>query len=208
MPDPSRLAEIAARVVSEGGPLDGLYDCACMLNVGRGGAPKLPAVAIATWKVLARAGHARSAYNLGVAYEDAIGVERDAPRAAKLYAVAAAAGELRAANNLALMLMEGRGVPQDDSRAAALLIPAAAQGMPEARDNLAALYLEGRGMPRDEGRAYNLWVSNSLDSNPMALTALNGTVKLSILGWVVRPPEHDHAALLQLLATANPVPAD
>jgi TPR repeat protein len=110
--DPARLADLAASEVAAGRPLDPLYDLACMLSAGRGGAPRLPDVAIATWKVLGRAGHARSNFILGVAYEEAIGVARDAPRTVRLYAAAAAAGELRAANNLAFMHMGGRGVPQ------------------------------------------------------------------------------------------------
>lgn len=101
----------------------------------------------------AEAGLAVAQFNLGVAYDQGVGVSQDYAAAANWYRQAADQGNAGAMFNLALLYYKGRGVPQDYVAAADWYRKAADQGDVDAQNNLASMYGIGRGLTQDYATA-------------------------------------------------------
>ena len=71
------------------------------------------ATALREWTSLAEQGDATAQINLGVMYEDGIGIPKDLKIAVKWYKIAAEQGDARAQVNLGLMYAQGFGVIPD-----------------------------------------------------------------------------------------------
>ena len=69
--------------------------------------------ALAEFRPLAEQGYASAQYNLGVMYDNGLGVPQDYREAAKWYRFAAEQGKVKAQSNLASMYTHGQGVPED-----------------------------------------------------------------------------------------------
>lgn len=110
-------------------------------------------VARKLWEELARDGDAQAMNNLGVIYDQGIGVEPDIGRAVHWFAEAANAGNPAGMSNYGRMLEQGRGLPVNPAEAARWFDMAARQGQPEAQYNLGYLYEHGRGVERDDSAA-------------------------------------------------------
>src|SRR5438128_525990 len=80
--------------------------------------------------------HADAQFNLGVMYEDGIGVSQDHHTAVTWYRKAAEQGHAKAQNNLGTMFVKAQGVPQDYDSAVDWFRKAAAQGDVEGQFNL------------------------------------------------------------------------
>jgi TPR repeat protein len=76
----------------------------------------------------AQLGYAKAQYNLGVNYENGLGITKDYTQAAYWYQKAAVQGHVLAQHNLGLFYHNGRGVARDERKAIALLSRAAATG--------------------------------------------------------------------------------
>jgi uncharacterized protein len=113
-------------------------------------------VALGHWAPLAEQGHMDAQFNLGIMYDQGIGVPEDSAAAAQWFEQAAAQGDPIAAFNLGLMYTEGRGVDQDFSQAARWYALAAEHEHPEAMERLSYLYAHGRGVDQDLGLAVRL----------------------------------------------------
>jgi TPR repeat protein len=85
--------------------------------------------------------------NLGVAYENGLGVKRDYTEAAKWYRAAAIRGNVRAQANLGLLYRFGRGVNLDLVTAYAWLKLSANQGNPLGSANIAEMKVMGQLSP-------------------------------------------------------------
>jgi Leucine-rich repeat (LRR) protein len=109
------------------------------------------------WWWAAAQGDARGQCNLGVCYENGLGVEKDEARAAELYAKAAERGYATGQCGLGVCYYYGRGVERDEARAAELYAKAAEQGHARAQCNLGVCYKHGTGVERDEARAAELY---------------------------------------------------
>ena len=101
----------------------------------------------------AKAGDATAQYNLGLRYDDGLGVPLDDAEAVIWYRLAAAQGHATAQYNLGVMYGAGRGVPQDDAEAVIWYRLAAAQGHATAQYNLGLRYDDGLGVPLDDAEA-------------------------------------------------------
>jgi TPR repeat protein len=66
---------------------------------------------------LAEQGDAKAQYNLGIMYDNGVGVPQDYVEAVKWYRMAAEQGFAGAQYNLGVMYANGRGVPQDSAEA-------------------------------------------------------------------------------------------
>jgi TPR repeat protein len=75
-------------------------------------------VALDLWAPLAQQGQARAQSNMGAAFLEGRGVERDPQKAAAWLRRAAEQGDAGGQRNLALCYYEGWGVPQDRVEAA------------------------------------------------------------------------------------------
>ena len=114
--------------------------------------------AVAAWRPLADTGDAAAQYNLGVLYDEGLGVERDGDTALLWWTRAAQQDHRLAQHNLALTLLE-RGGPRDLEEAVAWLQRAAAAGFARSQYSLAKLYAAGHGVTVDDDRAFALMLA-------------------------------------------------
>ena len=105
----------------------------------------------------AKQGNAVAQYNLGVMYDNGMGVPENDAEAVKWYRKAADQGDADAQYNLGLMYRNGQGVPKNDAEAVKWYRKAADQGNAKAQNNLAFMYANGMGVPENSIRAYVWW---------------------------------------------------
>lgn len=89
------------------------------------------------WEALAERGNAEANFNLGILYEDGLGVPKDAARALQYFERSAEGGNQRAQYRLGLLYAAGGAVPPDPARSRKWLEAAALQGDAEAARLLA-----------------------------------------------------------------------
>lgn len=129
-------------------------------------------VAMKLWRPLAEKGDATAQSDLGLLYDEGLGIKKDPAEAAKWYRLAADQGDAAAQNNLAFMYVRGISVEQDYVQAAHWYRKAADQGAAEAQYNLAHLYVEGRGVPQDIKEAADLYRKAAEQGDPDAQNRL------------------------------------
>ncbi len=110
------------------------------------------------WNTAAQAGNVNAQHNLGVLYEEGLGVDQDLLKAAAWYQKAAENGVPGAAYNLGSMYDEGIGVEQNYTEAAKWYTVAAEGNIVDAQFNLGLLYAMGQGVTQDYEKAY-YWVN-------------------------------------------------
>jgi len=112
--------------------------------------------ALREWQPLAEAGKRDAQFNLGLLYENGLGVAKDAKTAAGWYRRAAEQDDREAQAYLAEMYANGLGIPRDDAEALRWYRRAAELGHAAAQYNVGAFYALGRGVePNDiEGYAW------------------------------------------------------
>ncbi|MBP9086109.1 MAG: sel1 repeat family protein [Kofleriaceae bacterium] len=86
----------------------------------------------ATYQQACKGGDMVSCTNLGVLYEQGIGVPKDATKAAALFEQACKGGDMVGCANLGILHADGTGVPKDATKAAALFQQACAGGLAQA----------------------------------------------------------------------------
>lgn len=118
------------------------------------GVPRVDhARAVRWWCRAAEQGCAQAQNNLGHAYEQGDGVERDYNKAAYWYRKAARENHLTGQFNLAVLYEVGRGVAQDLTQAAEWYRRAAEQGHAPAQYNLGVLLRLGLGVEQNLAQA-------------------------------------------------------
>lgn len=114
------------------------------------------AEALAGYKTLAEKGVVEAQFQLGVMYENGLGVEKSLSEAATWYERASQANHTGAIKNLAAMYFDGRGVSKDQKKAAELYRAAMIEGDTAAKTVLAFMYENGYGVPTDLNMAATL----------------------------------------------------
>jgi TPR repeat protein len=115
----------------------------------------------------AEKGHADSQYNLGLMYEQGIGISKDEKEAIVWYRKSAVQGNAFAQYNLAVLYENGRGAAIDFAQAHKWYRKASAQGDPLAIGNLGMLYLRGQGVKENKVAGVALLLlSVTMDSSP------------------------------------------
>lgn len=104
------------------------------------------AAAVRAWRTQADAGDRDAQFNLGLAYENGLGVAADAREAAHWYREAAEQEDRQAQAYLAEMYSKGLGIPRDDREALAWYRRAAENGHAAAQYNVGLFYALGRGV--------------------------------------------------------------
>lgn len=82
----------------------------------------------AIWEALDEKGNGQAGFNLGILYEDGLGVEQDNQKAIEYYEKAATAGSGKAQYRLGLLYSAGIKTPKNDTKAYKWLTAAAEQG--------------------------------------------------------------------------------
>ncbi len=103
-------------------------------------------------------GQNEARYDLGVMFEQGVGVAVDYSRAAKWYMDAAKGGHAMAQFNVANMYAKGAGTHKNDTQAAKWYLRAAEQGLPEAQYNIGNRYAKGLGVEQNAIEAYKWYL--------------------------------------------------
>jgi len=98
----------------------------------------------------AKLGHPDSQFNIGLMYENGIGVAKDEKKAVLWYDKAAEQGLSNAQFNLAVLYENGRGTKVDYTKAREWYRKASAKGDALAVGNLGMLYIRGQGVKQDK----------------------------------------------------------
>ena len=107
-------------------------------------------LAVKEFRAAADKGDANSQFNIGLMYEQGIGVGKDEREAVAWYRKAAEQGNSNAQYNLAVLYENGRGTKVDFVQARQWYRKAAAQGDELAVGNLGMLYVRGQGVTEDK----------------------------------------------------------
>ncbi|MFT6248160.1 MAG: TPR repeat protein [Cognaticolwellia sp.] len=95
--------------------------------------------ALKIWQALAQRGNAEANFNLGILYEDGLGVGQDMAQALLYYETAAIGGSFKAQYRLGLLYFVGKTVPLDNIKAKRWLTEAAKGGDKDSIEMLAIL---------------------------------------------------------------------
>jgi TPR repeat protein len=140
------------------------------------------------------AGSLSAQRNLGVMYDQGLGVNKDPAQAALWYRKAADAGNRDAQFQIAMMYENGRGVPQDQKQAIDWYRKAALLGDADSQVKIARAYMDGKGVNKDEGEAA-AWFQRAADQGN--LYALNRLGAMYIDGKGVHKDEQKGVRLFQ-----------
>lgn len=120
------------------------------------------------WEPVARHGHVRSQYYMGLLH-DSHGFLANPVQAAIWFRMAAQQGMPEAQHKLALAYARGDGVVQNLPQARRWWLRAAQQGNTESQYNLGVIYTLGEnGIMRDTHKAAHWWRQAALSGDPMA----------------------------------------
>lgn len=108
---------------------------------------------ISSYRAAAAKGDATAQFNLGCAYANGRGVEKDYAQALSWYQKAAAQGHSGAQNNLGWMYDSGHGVTKSAETAAKWYLQAAKNGSAIAQNNIGLKYEKGTGVPQSREEA-------------------------------------------------------
>ncbi|GAB5405874.1 MAG: hypothetical protein Aurels2KO_41050 [Aureliella sp.] len=139
-------------------------------------------LAFKKFQTAAKQGHADSQFNLGLMYEQGIGVERNEMQAVAWYGQSATQGNSAAQFNLGVLYENGRGTAVNFEQANKWYRLASVQGDPLAIGNLGMLYIRGDGVPVDKVAGVALlFTSATMDPSPSnnARRNITGTRGLS-----------------------------
>lgn len=119
------------------------------------------------FRAAAEEGDVDSQFNVGLMFEQGIGVGKDEKEAVVWYRKSAEQGNSAAQYNLAVLYENGRGTAVDFAQANEWYRKASAQGDPLAIGNLGMLYVRGQGVKVNTVAGVALLlVSATLDSSP------------------------------------------
>ena len=158
------------------------HDMAAIYTAGHAGVTPNYQKAAFWFREAALGGVANARYNLGVLYQQGMGVPKDLNRALGWYAAAAKLGHPEAEYNLGIAEVEGIGTPYDPQRAATLFEQAAKGGVVEAAYNLGLIEENGMlGAPNKPEALY--WYKRAADHGSkdaeVALAQLSHSMQLT-----------------------------
>jgi hypothetical protein len=156
--------------------------------------------AIAMWTIGANKGDAAAQNNLGLMYDQGLGVPQDNKEAVSWFRKAAEKGDAAAQNNLGREYAKGLGVSQDDQQAVSWFRKAAEEGYAEAQDNLGAMYANGHGVSQDYKQAA-AWIRKAADQGSARAQIHLASLYEKGLGV---PQDYAEARKWYGLAAANP----
>lgn len=148
----------------------------------------------------AKEGHIDSQFNLGVMYEQGIGIAKNDKEAVFWYEKAAAQGSSAAQYNLGVLYENGRGTAVDFAKANDLYRKASLQGDALAVGNLGMLYIRGDGVIENKIAGVALLLQSvTLDPSPQNLAKKNLTATAGLTPEMVT----EARALSEKLSSAS-----
>ena len=130
------------------------------------------AAALRAWRPLAEKGQRDAQFNLGLLYENGLGVPADGAEAVRWYRRAAEQNDRQAQAYLAEMYSQGLGVERDDREALHWYRTAAERGHAASQYNVGLFYATGRGTAPSDVQAV-AWITVAEE---------NGAPKTDLLG--------------------------
>jgi len=124
--------------------------------------------ALNIFRRLAEKGDPEAQFNLGLMYDNGMGLMQNSEKALKWYKASAKQDFPKAQNNLGMMYDYGRGVVQDKTEAVKWYKLAAAQGDLNAQCTLGVMYTNGEGVRKDINQAINWWKLAAKSGYPLA----------------------------------------
>ena len=119
------------------------------------------------WEPLAASGNRDAQFNLGLLYENGLGVAADGAKAAYWYGKAAGQNDPVSQAYLAERYAKGLGVPRDDVKALEWYRRAAELGHPASQYNVGLFYAFGRGVEPNDVEAY-AWMTVAFENGAPA----------------------------------------
>jgi TPR repeat protein len=173
-PDPEpksllRRGALACLLAALAAPLPAAADFEAGIAAARAGDYQ---AALREWRPLAERGHRDAQFNLGLLYENGLGVAADGATAALWYRRAAEQDDRTAQAYLAEMYAKGLGVARDDVEAMKWYRRAAEHGDASSQYNVGLFYAMGRGVAPNDVQAY-AWLTVAQE---------NGARKTGLLG--------------------------
>jgi len=156
-----------------------------------------PEALFALLLVNAEKGQSQAMLNLGILYEQGVGVSRNFTKALEWYQKAADAGEAEGYMRLAQGYEIGLGAVADMEKAVAGYEKAAALGNIPALNRLAEVYLNGRGAAKDENKGLDLLNKAAEAGDGIAMFDLG---RITLSGLYGRKAEADKARVWFLKA--------
>lgn len=145
-------------------------------------------------------GHADSQFNVGLMYEQGIGVSKDEMEAIEWYTKSALQDNSAAQFNLGVLYENGRGTRIDYSKANKWYRKASVQGDPLAIGNLGMLYVRGQGVQENKVAGVALLlVSAVMDPSPQNNAKRNISATRGLSTEMITEAQ----SLAQELSTAN-----
>jgi hypothetical protein len=148
------------------------------------------ATALREWRPLAEQGHRDAQFNLGLLYENGLGVAEDGAEAARWYRLAAEQDDRTAQAYLGEMYAQGLGVERDDIEALRWYRSAAERGHAASQYNVGLFYATGRGIAPSDVQAV-AWITVSRE---------NGAPKTDLLDTLRRHMSPSHLEEAKRLA--------
>ncbi len=148
------------------------HDLAALYVAGTGGVARDYGRAVFWFTKSAEKGMANAHYNLGVMYQQGLGVPQDAAAALGWYEKAAQLGHPEAMYNLGIANIEGIGAERNIARGVAFFKQAANAGVAQAAYNLGVLYESNFVGPADLIKAAEWYQTAASEGHPEAKKAL------------------------------------
>ncbi len=124
------------------------------------------------WLQSAEAGHGPSQFNLGILYEQALGVEQDFAEALRWYTLAAKNGVSDAAFSVANILLVGtQATPRSVDQAIYWYVQAADAGHADAQFKLGSMFIAGEDVPEDVATGVS-WLELAAANHHVEATSL------------------------------------
>jgi hypothetical protein len=148
------------------------------------------ATALREWRPLAEGGHRDAQFNLGLLYENGLGVAKDGAQAVRWFRRAAERDDRTAQAYLGEMYAQGLGVARDDIEALSWYKRAAERGHAASQYNVGLFYATGRGAAPSDVQAV-AWITVSHE---------NGAPQTDLLETLRRHMSPSHLAEAKRLA--------
>ena len=124
--------------------------------------------ALAIWQPLADSGYAAAQFNIGMLFQNGVGVDKSITTANDWFQKAVDRDFAPAQLAMGRAYMDGIGVDQNIDRAVNLLISAAEQGHAQAQYEVGVLYREGSIVERDQVQALEYFLLAAEQGDPEA----------------------------------------